>query len=290
MKFVKRLLAVTMAASMLLSTAFTAAATDTAEKTEFKDSSISDLMNVHNLNPLTGNETEPFNAAPDASILMTKENELLLYSSNVTKNGKDAAHIFEKMDAETSYALGSAAAPELGLSFVTAVALNAAGNGTDDHVAYLGVKDAKTLRLVLYNARKSKTVASMDIGDVSSWIKDVDHYAYKTFVSVTAGDYDNDGIDEIACTDHNMGVQLIEISKDGDSGLSLTKSKRYDWSELVSKPEDMKIAASPVNRRAVISLTTGNFDGTGAEELAVAVSTNHPGSSNLPKTVLAYTH
>lgn len=161
MKFVKRLLAVTMAASMLLSTAFTAAATDTAEKTEFKDSSISDLMNVHNLNPLTGNETEPFNAAPDASILMTKENELLLYSSNVTKNGKDAAHIFEKMDAETSYALGSAAAPELGLSFVTAVALNAAGNGTDDHVAYLGVKDAKTLRLVLYNARKSKTVASI---------------------------------------------------------------------------------------------------------------------------------
>ena len=51
----------------------------------------------------------------------------------------------------------------------------------------------------------------------------------------------------------------------------------------------MKISDSKIYRRALISLATGNFDGTGAEELAVAVSTNHPGSSNLPKTVTAYT-
>ena len=289
MKLAKKMLAVLLAVSMLLSAASMAAASETSETLEVRDSSISDLMNAGSLNPLTGNETEPFNAAPDANLLMSKENELLLYASNYAKNSTDIYKIYAKMDTDTSYTITDGTSPQLGLSYVTAVALNASGNGTDDHVAYLGVKDSKTLQLVLYDARNHRTVDSVDIGDVSSWIGDVGHWSHKTVVSVTAGDYNNDGIDEIACTDHNMGVQLIEISQEGDSGLSMSRGKRYDWSELVSKPEDMKIAASGVNRRAVISLTTGNFDGTGAEELAAAVSTNHPGSSNLPKTVIAYT-
>ena len=289
MNLVKKTLAAVLAAGLLLSTAFTAVAVETEEKPEIIDSSVSDLMQVDQVDPLTGTETPPFNAAPDASILMTKENELMLYFSNLSKNSKDANRYLEKMDENTSYTLTGSTSPELGLSFVTAVALDATDNAKDDHVAYLGVKDAKTLRLVLYNADKNQTVASLDLGDVSSWIGDVDHWAYKSFISVTAGDYDNDGIDEIACTDHNMGVQIIEVNvKDGSEQI-LSKASRFDWSQLVSNPQDMKISTSDVERRAVISLTTGNFDGTGAEELATAISTNHPGSSNLPQTVTAYT-
>ena len=230
MKLAKKMLAVLLAVSMLLSAASMAAASETLEALEVRDSSISDLMNAGSLNPLTGNETEPFNAAPDANILMSRENELMLYFSSLTKNSRDGFSIFEKMDQDTSYILGGGASPGLGLSFVTAVALNATGNGTDDHVAYLGVKDAATLRLVLYNARRDQIAASVDIGDVSGWIEDVEHYSYKTFISVTAGDYDGDGIDEIACTDHNMGVQMLDIHPQGDSGLSLSMGKRYDWS------------------------------------------------------------
>lgn len=290
MKLIKKLLAIALVAGILLSTPLNMVVANAEEELEARDSNVSDLMNLGNANPLTGNETEPFNAAPDSNILMAKENELMLYFSNLTKNSKDGFNIFEKMDQDSSYMLDSGGtAPGLGLSFVTAVALNATGNGTDDHVAYLGVKDSKTLRLVLYNARRNQIAASVDIGYVSGWIEDVEHYGYKSFVSVTAGDYDGDGIDEIACTDHNMGVQMIDIHADGDSGLSLSKEKRYDWSELVSKPGDMKISTSDINRRAVISLASGNFNGTGAEELAAAVSTNHPGSSNLPTTVNAYT-
>ena len=289
MKLTKKMMAVLLTVSMLLSTASIASAAEIPEELEARDSSISDLMNLGSSDPLTGNETEPFNAAPDSNILMSKENELLLYASNYDKNSTDFYTIHEKMDGDTSYAIAGGTSPQLGLSYVTAAALNATGNGTDDHVAYLGVKDAATLRLVLYNARRDQIAASVDIGDVSGWIEDVEHYGYKTFISVTAGDYDGDGIDEIACTDHNMGVQMLDIHPQGDSGLSLSMGKRYDWSKLVSKPEDMKISAADINRRAVISLTTGNFDGTGAEELAVAVSTNHPGSSNLPNTVIACT-
>ena len=115
---------------------------------------------------------------------------------------------------------------KLGLIFfVTAVALDACGNGTDDHIAYLGVKafdsndhgdnayrvGEQVLMLVLYNARQHPTVATLQLGSVKSWIGQVEQYAYKSLISITAGDYDGDGIDEIACTDANMGVQTVEI-------------------------------------------------------------------------------
>lgn len=310
MKPVIKILAMVLAVCTLLGTAFTAAATEPTEKPENKDSQISALMNVGNVNPLPEVVTAPYNAAPDSNILMTKENELLLYTSN--KKGSstkdDFITVFEKMTPETSYAVEGNVVPELDLFFVTAVALNASGKGTDDHVAYLGVKafdkddgaDAKrageqVLMLVLYNARKNTTVATLELGSVKSWIGKVEQYAYKRFFSVTAGDYDGDGIDEIACTDHNMGVQMIEINAQDSSRLSLSKGRRYDWTELVpgTVAEKMKkfvTANGDIRRRVLISLTTGNFDGTGAEELATAVSTSYPGDDiYLPDIPEAYT-
>lgn len=296
MKPLKKLFAILLATVILLSTVFTAAATEAAENPANKDSNISDLMNLGSINPLPKDVTAPFNAAPDSNILMTKENELLLYTSN--KKGSstkdDFVKVFEQMTQDTSYKVKGNISPELDLFFVTAVALDASGNGTDDHIAYLGVKafdkndgaNAKrageqVLMLVLYNARKNTTVATLELGSVENWIDDLEQYAYKTFFSVTAGDYDGDGIDEIACTDHDMGVQMVEINADDPSALTLSKGKRYDWTELVSKSvaEKMKklvTFSDGILRRALISLTTGNFDGTGAEELATAVSTNHP--------------
>lgn len=310
MKIGKRILAMVLAATILLSTVFTAAATETEEKTEIKNSSISELMNIGAVNPLSGKETPPFNAAKGSSILMSKENELLLYTSNKKGlvNNDDFAAVFEKMDQNTSYVGESNIYPALDLFYVTAVALNASGNGTDDHIAYLGVKafdnddgganagraGEQVLMLVLYNARKDRVVDTVELGSVKSWVGNVEQYSYKTLFSVTAGDYDGDGIDEIACTDADMGVQMVEITTSGrDPSLLLTK--RYYWTDLVSEDvaEKMKKAVtstSEYNRRAFISLATGNFDGTGAEELAVAVSTNHPGDDDfLPDIPEAYT-
>ena len=127
MKAIKKILAMVLAASILLSTAHVAFAAEVGN-TIGDDVGISDLMNVHKVNPLTGNETEPFNTAPGASILMSKENELLLYTSN--KKGVSAKDdfimLFEQMDQSTSYAGDGSVSPELDLFFVTAVALVAA--------------------------------------------------------------------------------------------------------------------------------------------------------------------
>lgn len=310
MKPVKKLLAMLLAMAILLSTAFTAAATETTETTEYKGSNISEVMNPGSVNPLPEDITAPFNAAPDSNILMAKENELLLYISN--KKGlsakDDFVTIFEQMNETTSYAGESSVSPELDLFFVTAVALNASGNGTDDHIAYLGVKafdgndggtnanrwGEQVLMLVLYNARRNRVVDTIELGSVKGWINQVEQYSYKTLFSVTAGDYDGDGIDEIACTDANMGVRMIEINADGDN-LTLRKAKHYDWTDLVSREVSEKMkkfvtASGEIRWRALISLTTGNFDGTGAEELATAVSTSYPGDDELlPDVPEAYT-
>ena len=307
MKRIKKLLALALAMSLLLSVAFPAAATETAGQDNGAD--ISDLMNAGAVNPLTGNETDPFNAAAGANILMNKENELLLYTSNKKGvSGKDDfVTVFQQMTQDTSYAKEGSDCPELDLFFVTAVALDASGNGTDDHIAYLGVKafDAndginagrvgeQVLMLVLYDARNKWVVDTIELGDVTQWINKVEHYAYKTFFSVTAGDYDGDGVDEIACTDHNMGVQFIEIDAEGKD-LTLWAATNYYWNQLV--PENVAetmhnatYAFGEISRRVMISLTTGNLDGTGAEELAVAVSTNYPYEDDyLPNTAEACT-
>ena len=310
MKTRNKLLAMLLTLSILLGTALATAASEPKNKTENKGSAISELMNSGSVNPLTGDETEPFNAAPGASILMNKENELLLYTSGKKDISQkdDFVTLFEKMDSSTSYNVESENIPELDLFFVTAVALNASGNGTDDHIAYLGVKGfdqndtganagragEQVLMLVLYNARHSYVVDTVELGSVKSWINYLDHFAYKTFFSVTAGDYDGDGVDEIACTDADMGVQLVDIDEDGDD-LSMTLSKRYYWTDLVDTyvAEKMKKAVTStdmINRRVAISLTTGNFDGTGAKELAAAVSTNYPDDDDyLPDIVQACT-
>ena len=315
MKTAKKILAVMLVTSFLLSTALTvvaseAAGSDILGSELIADTGLVDLMNAASNDPRPENATAPFISAPDSSVLLTKENELLLYTSNkkglATKD--DFVTVFEKMNESTSYTGESEVSPALDLFFVTATALNASGNGTEDHVAYLGVKafddedkgsnagrsGEVVLMVVLYNARHKRVVDTIEIGSVKNFASNVEQFAYKTFFSITAGDYDNDGIDEIACTDHNMGVQMLEI----DTSLStptMTLEKRYDWTDLVSDAvaEKMKkavTASDVVNRRALFSLATGNFDGTGAEELAVAISTNHPDDDDfLPDIPEAYT-
>ena len=312
MKMAKKILAMLLTASILLSTALTATAAEAeAEKTAQSDgSALSDLMKSASVSPLTGNERAPFISADNSPVLMSKENELLLYTSN--KKGvamkDDFVTVFEKMTSETSYAEEGSVSPELDLFFATAVALNASGNGTDDHIAFLGVKvfddndvganagrsGEQVLILVLYNARRERVVDTIELGSVKGWASSVEHYSYKTLFSVTAGDYDGDGIDEIACTDHDMGVQTIEIDK-SSSSLSLRKARRYSWTELVPDAVGESMgrlitSMAEYNRRAFMSLATGNLDGTGAEELVTAVSTNYPGDEIfMPNIVEAYT-
>ncbi len=316
MKMVMRILAMILAMGLLLSAALTVAATEDVAGSEMLDSEwiagtgLLDLMNAASKDPRPENATAPFISSPDSPVLMSKENELMLYTSNKkgSERKDDFITVFEKMTSETSYAQEGSVSPELDLFFVTAVALNASDNGTDDHIAFLGVKvfddndvgvnagrsGEQVLMLVLYNARRDRVVDTIEIGSVEDWASSVDHYSYKTLFSVTAGDYDGDGTDEIACTDHDMGVQTIEIDKRGSS-LSLRKAKRYSWTELVPDAvgESMKRSITSMaeySRRAFISLATGNLDGTGAEELVTAVSTNDPGDELfMPDIVEAYT-
>ena len=123
MKIGKKIVILLLAVSFLLNTAITAVAIESEGTETTNDSGISALMNAASVNPLTGTETAPFVSAPDSSVLMSKENELLLYTSN--KKGlsakDDFVTVFEKMNEGTSYTGESEVSPELDLFFVTAV-------------------------------------------------------------------------------------------------------------------------------------------------------------------------
>lgn len=77
MKTFQKILAMVLVASIFLCTALTVSATEAVENEVSKDSGINDLLNAGSVNPLTGEETAPYISAPDASVLLAKENELL---------------------------------------------------------------------------------------------------------------------------------------------------------------------------------------------------------------------
>ena len=71
-----------------------------------------------------------------------------------------------------------------------------------------GSNDSDTSRLM--SAHKEKSVLTPG-ASTNRFLCLALQCSYKTLFSVTAGDYDADGIDEIACTDADMGVQMVEI-------------------------------------------------------------------------------
>ena len=71
MKLAKRIFSLVLVMAILFSMASVIFA-DEGSGNAGSSSALSDLMNAHNVNPLTGNETEPFNTA-GSPVLMNKE-------------------------------------------------------------------------------------------------------------------------------------------------------------------------------------------------------------------------
>ena len=93
-----------------------------------------------------------------------------------------------------------------------------------------------------------------------------------SFMSLTLGDYDNDGIQEIAVDyplpDHkHFALCTLEYAYDSDThtGTLVQKSVHVD----VLTPE----SGYHYNQ---VDLTSGNFDGKGADKLAAAYGRNAP--------------
>ena len=222
-------------------------------------------------------DKHPFTASKDENFMMVKENELLLYYSKKNNNSY-GTRIYENFNQTTSFKDAANGSEEnIELSFVTAVSVDITGSGRKDHVIYYGVNKDKKLTLVIYNAVDRKYYARLEIGDVSSWIDEMHLWSYKSFINITAGDYDGNGIDEIACTNANNGVEIIEVYGNKNKEYYMDRIKTLQLRDLLKENvfngsvfED----SDYIYMRPVISLTSGNFDTDNNDELAVGISSN----------------
>ena len=105
----------------------------------------------------------------------------------------------------------------------------------------------------------------------------MDHYVYKNFISMTVGDFDGDGTDDIAFTDVDMSVTVLNLDEDVSGKPIVNGSANYQLKTLL---DTEKVVANifkntgKMEERPIFSLASGNFDLDVKDELAIAISSS----------------
>ena len=107
-------------------------------------------------------------------------------------------------------------------SYMQAVAFDPDGIGRDTHVAYVGY-DSKnsTIRMGVYDAVNGKAAENTRWVADAPWIGMQDgtfimQFNAYNFMSITAGDYDGDGIDDLAVVSYPGVEAMYEINDKGE--------------------------------------------------------------------------
>lgn len=227
--------------------------------------------------------------APDGSIVNDEmlsiiQNEAVMFYS---ENGSDSAKYAVTDKIYVNGTSGSStplryAANNVATSYVAGVAFDGISNNPNgnkivdrkSYGAFVGLKkiDGKTsLFMWTYDIRNGGVIATRNLG-TATWYDNVSQFAYKNFMSITAGDFDGDGTENIAV----LVSSDTEISVLVFKNAHLTLHEKYDLYDFVdTKTIDKKyfpsVTSNKVNR-PIVSLTTGDFDGDDIKELAVAIS------------------
>jgi putative cell wall-binding protein len=253
---------------------------------------------------------DPYMEGKDNAFLLSEQDESLLYlqyngdeRGTVTQNVGDTFKMGSvdsdsrkcdnqpmKMNTDSYQGTTTLAEGPQGMSYVKAVSFDPTGSGRKDHVAYVGF-DVDTNKIETWvmdakgdsknNATYSTPVALS--GEIkNAWIH-LKQYTYGAYFSITAGDYDGDHKDSyvVYCpgTD-NINPQLYEFTL---SSGSYTQSENIDvvakglYNEAGMKNQE-PIAYSGDKEKSytqmiTMSLTTGDFDGDGLDELGTASGT-----------------
>lgn len=170
-------------------------------------------------------------------------------------------------------------------SYCSSAALDADGDGRNNFVAQVYGTNASAgtlIRLRLINAESGVVSPSVTIVQTHSWVKQTQVGA---FLSLAAGDYDGDGIDEIAAYDPSgPRVDFYEpvIADDGSLSLSKVDGKSLDIQELtgmnfgqaanVCSGADADSNFNELNELACVDLCTVSQSNESTDDLALAVS------------------
>lgn len=265
---------------------------------EADSTSTNNMMNVlldQNKTPPEGfdpnEEANPYGDGKNEVIMMTKENELLLWRS-FEDDALDTFNFYENV-GENLYSGTTAGntwytSHDFDANYASAAAIRMKSTGRESYIAMLYVTvqsntGAAYLNVALRNAPENPGSAN-DWNYVNiyrkriSWdIYALDHYAYKNFISMTVGDFDGDGTDDIAFTDVDMSVTVLNLDEDVNGKPVLNGSVNYQLKTLL---DTEKVVANifknigDMEERPIFSLASGNFDPDIKDELAIAISSS----------------
>lgn len=171
------------------------------------------------------------------------------------------------------------------LVFTKCVAFDPNGEGRNTHVAVVGFNSTKkeqgTIQVYVINAEKNTVEATYTDDGSAFWMRDIGgdnkgiaYYEYGNFMDITAGDYDGDGKDSIviyvplngnAYKVSELQLNGSSISEKGNIGRDTINTK---FNSLTNGKNSVTAEYNARNRLGV-SLTSGDFNGDGVDDLAV---------------------
>jgi len=168
-----------------------------------------------------------------------------------------------------------------GLAFSQSVAFDPDGSGYKDHVAYVGFDGGGGVYTWIYDATKDTYGPMRWVGSSNS-IKDLTYHDSRKYLSITAGDYNDDGKDTFVIYFPGKGdtYKLLEYSASSADNLTNIDWNRSDLHPAYNKQTSLKNSESWGDKLAC-DLTTGDFDGDGVDDLGVISYVQAPSTSDL---------
>ena len=219
--------------------------------------------------------------------LLAENNELMLYKSwNVNKDSKNkwismadnysnGKSMKLAKDSATDKAgwnsvIGDTSATSPSLNYQDSVAFDPSGTGRKDHVAFVGWRSGHNY-LWVYDTVNRKASAEFQLpGSFSGGgLNDFNYLTSRNFYTITAGDYNDDGKDTIVVYDPANGssFSVMEYRYKNSSFTKLGSSQRMLHSVYCSQSGIANV--NKIQNKLGCSLTTGDFDGDGVDDLGV---------------------
>ncbi len=271
-----------------------ARAEETSTTTSTTSNQFSNILDLGSTKPegLDDANTTPYGTKMNQQFLLSEQNELLLQTSHDTNNGNNNSNnqwnYYDTIEngnfsfGDTSQSFGS----ELdSLSFPEAIAYDPTGSGRKDHIAYIGFDGtSKTISMYVVNTTNNSVSETKQLAD-AKWLYNTSPAQYQAmnFFSITAGDYDNDGQESVVvylCGDSdNISVSEM-IWKDDVSEKPYLQTQIPIKSPLHPYYRTLSLYESESqNYKLGVSLTTGDINGDGVDDLAAVSYCNNIGDS-----------
>ena len=263
--------------------------TESAQAADDGKAAYDEVMRVEEPDTYKDQSYEPYGYGEDVPFMMNKQSELLFYQTSPDSSGDITTFYDTLKTASDGDVLGGTKtsalkAPPTKLKqayFVQAVAFDPTGSGRDDHIAFIGIyHDGSKARCYVwaYNTRNRTWTSEFNLGTFDdatcTWMESehVTDYQGVHFLSITAGDYDADGIDSLVAFASFNGIngydQFELVCQYPGFKIAYRNSKNPEtWGMCHDKYTDALAKLNTIESRMGLELDTGDINGDGIDDL-----------------------